>query len=93
MDGDQKVSMSKLRKELATFLRIANTGEQVIITVDGKPFAALGPIEAKDEITLDHLIAGGLVRNPLRNESLTNPDEPVFPIDTNVALILREMRG
>ena len=46
MDGDQKVSMSKLRKELATFLRIANTGEQVLITVDGKPFAALGPIEA-----------------------------------------------
>ena len=93
MDGHQKVSMSTLRKELASFLRIANTGEQVIITVDSKPFAALGPIEAKDEITLDHLIAGGLVRKPLRNESLTNPDEPVFPVDTNIALILREMRG
>ena len=43
MDGKHKTSMSELRKDLANYLRIANSGEEVVITVDGKPFAVLGP--------------------------------------------------
>ena len=42
MDGKHKTSMTELRKDLASYLRIANSGEQVVVTVDGKPFAAVG---------------------------------------------------
>ena len=70
MDGKHKTSMTELRKDLASYLRIANSGEQVVVTVDGKPFAALGPLEAQNEITIDHLVAGGLVNKPLRDQSL-----------------------
>ena len=93
MDGKHKTSMTELRKDLASFLRIANSGEQVIVTVDGKPFAALGPLEAQNEITIEHLVAGGLVNKPLRDEALQGPEEVILPVDSNVSAILREVRG
>lgn len=93
MDGKHKTSMTELRKDLASFLRIANSGEQVIVTVDGKPFAALGPLEAQNEITIEHLVAGGLVNKPLRDEALQDPEEVILPVDSNVSAILREVRG
>ena len=61
---ENKNFYAELRKDLASYLRIANSGEQVVVTVDGKPFAALGPLEAQNEITIDHLVAGGLVNKP-----------------------------
>ena len=93
VDGKHKTSMSELRKDLASFLRIANSGEQVVVTVDGKPFAALGPLEAQNEITIEHLVAGGLVNKPLRDEPLQDPEEVILPVDSNVTAILREVRG
>ena len=45
MDGVNKIAMSVLRKELAGFLRRAKNGERMIITVDGKPIAQIGPLE------------------------------------------------
>lgn len=93
VDGKHKTSMTELRKDLASFLRIANSGEQVIVTVDGKPFAALGPLEAQNEITIEHLVAGGLVNKPLRDEALQDPEEVILPVDSNVSAILREVRG
>ena len=93
MDGKHKTSMTELRKGLANYLRIANSGEEVVITVDGKPFAALGPLEAQNEITIDHLVAGGLVNKPLRDEPLGGPEEAILPADSNVLAIIREVRG
>ncbi len=93
MDGKHKTSMTDLRKDLASYLRVANSGEQVIITVDGKPFASLGPLEAQNEITIDHLVAGGLVNKPLRDQPLGDPEAPILPADSNVSAIIREVRG
>ena len=84
--------MTELRRDLASFLRIANAGEQVVVTVDGKPFAALGPLEAQNEITIEHLVAGGLMNKPLQDEPLGNPEEAILPAESNVSAILREMR-
>ena len=84
--------MTELRRDLASFLRIANAGEQVVVTVDGKPFAALGPLEAQNEITIEHLVAGGLMNKPLQDEPLGNPEEVILPVESNVSAILREMR-
>tara|TARA_B100000902_G_C27139953_1_gene828085 strand:+ start:54 stop:371 length:318 start_codon:yes stop_codon:yes gene_type:complete len=93
MDGKHKTSMTDLRKDLASYLRVANSGEQVIITVDGKPFASLGPLEAQNEITIDHLVAGGLVNKPLRDQPLGDPEAAILPADSNVSAIIREVRG
>ena len=93
MDGKHKTSMSELRKDLANYLRIANSGEEVVTTVDGKPFAVLGPLEIQYEITIDHLVAGGLVNKPLRDEPLGGPEEAILPADSNVSAIIREVRG
>ena len=92
MDGNHRASMTELRRDLASFLRIANAGEQVVVTVDGKPFAALGPLEAQNEITIEHLVAGGLMNKPLQDEPLGNPEEAILPAESNVSAILREMR-
>ena len=93
MDGKHRTSMTELRKDLASYLRIANSGEQVVVTVDGKPFAALGPLEAQNEITIDHLVAGGLVNKPLRDQPLGDPEAAILPADSNVSAIIREVRG
>ena len=93
MDGKHRTSMTELRKDLANYLRIANSGEEVVITVDGKPFAVLGPLETQYEITIDHLVAGGLVNTPLRDEPLGGPEEAILPADSNVSAIIREVRG
>ena len=42
---------------------------------------------------IDHLVAGGLVNKPLRDQSLGDPEEAIFPVDSNVSAIIREVRG
>jgi hypothetical protein len=50
-------------------------------------------LEAQNEITIEHLVAGGLVNKPLRDEPLQDPEEVILPVDSNVSAILREVRG
>ena len=52
--------MRELRNQTAALIRRAGQGERVIVTVDGRPVAQLGPIE-RDGITLDDLVARGLL--------------------------------
>ena len=47
----------------------------------------------QNEITIDHLVAGGLVNKPLRDQSLGDPEGAIFPVDSNVSAIIREVRG
>jgi antitoxin (DNA-binding transcriptional repressor) of toxin-antitoxin stability system len=48
-------------------VRRAGDGERILITVDGRPVAQLGPIEASgDEMSLEDLAARGLVTLPRR---------------------------
>ena len=55
MDGIQKVPMSLMRKNFASYLRVANRGEQLIVTVDGEPLAVVGPLSAMSSVTLEQL--------------------------------------
>ncbi len=93
MDGANKVSMSVLRKELAGFLRRAKNGERVIITVDGKPIAQIGPLEPNGSLDMDQLVASGLVNEPTSVSSTNKPAQMSFPIDVTIETILLEMRG
>lgn len=89
-----ELGIRELRTQLAQQVRRAHDGERIIITVDGRPIAQLGPIEPVDaDITLADLSARGLITPPHR------PDRP--PADFRLPLwagarldqILREVRG
>jgi prevent-host-death family protein len=89
----EQVGARELRANLASALRQAEAGERVVVTVDGRPVAQLGPLEALGAPTLDELAAAGLVDPPRRRDR----PEPVEPIDTAVDVrldrILDEVRG
>jgi prevent-host-death family protein len=63
----------ELRANLAAALRQATAGERVVVTVDGRPVAQLGPLEPSGAPTLAELAAAGLVEPPRR------PDRPAPP--------------
>ena len=93
MDGVNKIAMSVLRKELAGFLRRAKNGERMIITVDGKPIAQIGPLEPNGALDMDQLVTSGLVNEPTSVSSTKKPAQMSFPIDVSIETILSEMRG
>ena len=89
----EQVGARELRANLASALRQAEAGERVVVTVDGRPVAQLGPLEAMGAPTLDELAAAGLMDPPRRRDR----PEPAEPIDTAVDVrldrILDEVRG
>ena len=86
-----RVGVRELRNDVAAVVRRAGAGERVIVTVDGKPVAQLGPLEPAT-LTLDDLVATGLVRAPSR----PRPDAPEpedTPVDARTASAIEELRG
>ena len=73
------VGVRELRSALATFMRRAASGERVVITVDGRPVAELGPAGIHRDThatTLADLVARGAVVAPRRRGEWIAP-EPV----------------
>jgi prevent-host-death family protein len=60
------MGVRELRANAAAAIRRAAAGERIVITVDGRPLAQLGPLEADGALTLDDLAARGLIRLPHR---------------------------
>jgi len=93
IDQAPTVGVRDLRSELAMHLRRAEAGERLIITIDGRAVAQLGPVAANEAPSLQDLIAAGLVEPPRRR------DRPgPAPADTLAAgltpdRVLRELRG
>ena len=90
----EQVGIRELRNQTASAVRRAGAGERIIITVDGRPVAQLGPLEPTDgEPTLADLISRGLLVAPRR------PDRPApsltLPLWTGSRLdrIIGEIRG
>src|SRR5918994_5940490 len=71
-----RVGIRELRNNVAAVVRRAAGGERVVVTVDGVPAAQIGPLEAgaRAGVTLDDLVAAGLVRPPGRRDP---PEAPV----------------
>lgn len=91
------VGIRALRGDLAARVRRASNGEPTIVSIAGRPAAALVPIAMSDErdpaAQLSSLVAsGGLV--PARRTDGKLPDRTV-PVWGNVRLdrLLREIRG
>jgi prevent-host-death family protein len=89
-----RLGVRELRNQTAAAVRRAGAGERIVITVDGRPVAQLGPIEPPDRtVTLDDLAARGLVTLPRRADRAA-PEVSVevwagFRLDR----VLRDVRG
>jgi prevent-host-death family protein len=90
----ERLGIRDLRNQTAAAIRRAGSGERIVITVDGRPVAQLGPLDPLDgEPTLEDLAARGLVTLPRR------PDRPAPSVTVGVWAgvrldrLLREVRG
>jgi prevent-host-death family protein len=65
-----QIGARELRQDLAAQLRRAAGGQQLVITVDGRPTATLGPVEGDHgDVTIDALVATGALVPPRRLDS------------------------
>jgi prevent-host-death family protein len=88
-----RLGVRELRNQTATAVRRAGAGERIVITVDGRPVAQLGPIDAgAGTLTLDDLAARGLVQLPGRGDR--DPPEAAVAVWAGFRLdrLLRDIR-
>jgi antitoxin (DNA-binding transcriptional repressor) of toxin-antitoxin stability system len=88
------IGIRELRAGLTSAARRAGSGERVIITIDGRPVAQLGPVEPTDNRpTLADLAARGWLL-PARRDDRPRPDV-VMPLwaGTRIDQLVREVRG
>jgi len=88
------IGVRELRATVATVVRRAGAGERLVVTVDGRPVAQLGPIVAVEgQVTLDDLVARGLVVPPRRHDGLPPTDAVPVWSGARIDRLLREIRG
>jgi prevent-host-death family protein len=90
----ETIGVRELRSNVAAVLRRAAAGERIVVTVDGRPLAQLGPVEPTGEPTLDDLVATGLVEPPRRPDPVTPEADPIdLAVDIRLDDVLSELRG
>jgi prevent-host-death family protein len=89
----EQIGARELRANLAAALRQAGGGERVVITVDGRPVAQLGPLEPSGAPTLTELAAAGLVEPPRRPDRPAAPEAVDAAVDVRLDRVLAEVRG
>lgn len=90
----ERLGVRDLRREVAAAVRRAGSGERIVITVDGRPVAQLGPLEPVDgQLTIEDLVARGQVVLARREDR----PEPEFSMPlwagTRLDQLVREVRG
>ena len=90
----ESIGVREFRSNLASYLRDASLGHRIIITSDGKNMAELGPINGGSlGISLEALIATGLIEAPAQAIPATQPANFQLPTGVNSQQILKELRG
>lgn len=89
----EHVGIRELRNNVAAVVRRAAAGERVVVTVDGVATAQLGPLEPVGGVTLDDLVAAGLVLPPGRRDRPDVADLEDVPVDARPDRALDELRG
>ena len=89
----ERVGIRVLRNNVAAVVRRASRGERVVVTVDGVPVAQLGPLDAAPGVTMDDLVAAGLVSPPGRRDRPPVPEVEDAPVDVRPDGVLDELRG
>ena len=90
----ERLGIRELRSGVAAAVRRAGDGERIVITVDGRPVAQLGPLEpVEGDATLDDLASRGLISLARRAD---RPD-PSFSMPmwagSRIDQLVREVRG
>jgi prevent-host-death family protein len=91
-----RVGVRELRTNVAALVRRAAGGERIVVTVDGVPTAVLGPLGPEGGeagLTLDDLVAAGLLQPATRADRPEAPEAASVPIDARSDRILGELRG
>jgi prevent-host-death family protein len=88
------VGIRELRNQVATVVRRASAGERIVVTVDGRPVAQLGPLEPDAAgVTLHDLAAAGLLEPPRQARSTSSPTAANPPVDVRLDRVLDDLRG
>lgn len=88
------IGVRELRSALATYLRRAQQGERVVVTVDGAPVAQLSPLGGSlDGVTLSDLVARGAVVPPRRRGDWVPGDPLLLTSGARVDRAVREVRS
>jgi len=93
MKTENAIGVRELRNQVAAVLRRAQNGDRMIVTVDGRPVAQLGPIQPDGRAQMADLVAGGMVEPPGRADRPPAPDPALLPIDVSPDRVLEEIRG
>lgn len=94
LDAVATIGVRELRANLAAWVRRAADGERIVVTVAGRPAAALGPVDpAATGLTLEDLAAAGLVDPPRRRDRPAAPEPVDVPVDVRLDGIVGELRG
>jgi prevent-host-death family protein len=88
-----QIGVRDLRAHLAARVRQAGEGERIVVTVDGRPIAQLGPLEPSGPPTLVELAAAGLVEPPRRHDRPPAPDALDTAVDVRLDRAVAEVRG
>ncbi len=92
-DGLASIGVRELRNQVAAVVRRAAAGERIVITVDGRPTAQLGPLAPTGAPSLVDLAAAGLLDAP-RTDRPTGPPTPEdLPVDLRLDRIIDDLRG
>lgn len=75
-------------------VRRASGGERLVVTVDGRPVAQIGPLEPDAAgLTVWDLAAAGLVEPPRRPDRPPPPSPLPVPADVRVDRLIEAVRG
>lgn len=92
-EGLASIGVRELRNQVAAVVRRAAAGERIVITVDGRPTAQLGPLTAVGAPTLADLAAAGLVEGPRTTRPTGAPTAEDLPVDIRLDRIVDDLRG
>jgi hypothetical protein len=71
----------------------AQTGERVVVTIDGQPVAQLGNLSGEyTGITMDDLVARGAVHAPRRRGDFHLDDAVILPAGTRIDRAMAQVR-
>ena len=89
----ESIGVRELRGNVAAVVRRASAGERIVVTVDGRPMAQIGPIEPTGAPTLEDLVATGLVQAPMTDRPVDDPQPIDLPVDIRLDDVLADLRG
>ena len=89
----ETVPVRTFRANAATFLRRAEGGERIVVTVAGRPVAQLGPLDPAGAVpTIEDLAARGLVI-PARRSDRPPPDVRIDLMGARLDRLAAEVRS